>query len=43
MRTDFKQERKWKIAMAYTLSRAVMQWHEADDKSTVCVKVKKEE
>lgn len=40
MRTDFKEERKWKIANAYLLSRAVMAWHEASDKSTVCVKVR---
>lgn len=41
MRTDFKEERKWKIANAYLLSRAVMAWHETPDKSTVCVKVRK--
>jgi chromatin modification-related protein VID21 len=38
MHTDFKEERKWKIAMAYLTSRAIMEWHFADDKSTVCVK-----
>jgi hypothetical protein len=40
MHTDFKEERKWKIAMAYLTSRAVMEWHLADDKSTVCVKTR---
>lgn len=40
MRTDFKEERKWKVAMAYTISRAVMDWHWAEDKSTVCVKTR---
>lgn len=40
MHTDFKEERKWKIAMAYLASRAVMEWHSADDKSTVCVKTR---
>lgn len=39
MQTDFKEERKWKMAMAYMLSKAVMDWHWAEDKSTVCVKV----
>lgn len=39
MQTDFKEERKWKIAVAYMLSKAVMEWHWTDDKSTVCIKV----
>lgn len=39
MRTDFKEERKWKMANAYTISKAVMEWHRATDKSTVCIKV----
>lgn len=38
MQTDFKQERKWKIAMAYNTARDVMEWHNAEDKSTVCIK-----
>ncbi|TCD63291.1 chromatin modification- protein VID21 [Steccherinum ochraceum] len=29
MRTDFREERRWKIALAYTLAHAVMEWHEA--------------
>ncbi|KAI8344610.1 hypothetical protein BC941DRAFT_13442 [Chlamydoabsidia padenii] len=37
MRTDFKEERKWKIASAYMMGQAVMEWHQAPDKSTVCV------
>ena len=29
MRIDFREERKWKIAVAYTLALAVQEWHEA--------------
>ncbi|KAI0054169.1 hypothetical protein FA95DRAFT_47592 [Auriscalpium vulgare] len=29
MRIDFREERKWKIALAYELSTAVLEWHEA--------------
>lgn len=29
MRTDFREERKWKLALAYNLAHAVMEWHEA--------------
>jgi chromatin modification-related protein VID21 len=29
MRTDFREERKWKIALAYNLSTAVLEWHKA--------------
>ena len=29
MRTDFREERKWKIALAYNLSTAVLEWHAA--------------
>jgi hypothetical protein len=39
MQVDFKEERKWKMAMAYIVSRAVMEWHQVEDKSTVCVQV----
>lgn len=42
MRTDFKEERKWKKANAFLISKAVMAWHHATDKSTVCIKVSKE-
>lgn len=38
MRTDYKEERKWKIATAFLISRAVMEYHEAPDKSLVCIK-----
>ncbi|ORX48007.1 hypothetical protein DM01DRAFT_141825 [Hesseltinella vesiculosa] len=41
MQTDFKEERKWKMAMAYMISRSVMDWHQAKDKSTVCVKIRR--
>ncbi|KAF7359314.1 hypothetical protein MSAN_01273800 [Mycena sanguinolenta] len=27
MRTDFREERKWKLALAYNLSTAVLEWH----------------
>ncbi|KAI8089856.1 uncharacterized protein BX664DRAFT_315017 [Halteromyces radiatus] len=40
MQTDYKEERKWKKAMAFMISRAVMEWHWVEDKSTVCVKSK---
>lgn len=29
MRTDFREERKWKMALAYSLSTAVLEWHAA--------------
>ncbi|KAA1471081.1 hypothetical protein DENSPDRAFT_929284 [Dentipellis sp. KUC8613] len=29
MRTDFREERKWKIALAYELSTTVLEWHKA--------------
>ncbi|KAI0673029.1 hypothetical protein C8Q78DRAFT_1077330 [Trametes maxima] len=29
MRTDFREERKWKLAVAYSLAHAVVEWHEA--------------
>ncbi|CDO72899.1 hypothetical protein BN946_scf185002.g84 [Trametes cinnabarina] len=29
MRTDFREERRWKLALAFTLVHAVMEWHEA--------------
>ncbi|KAI0372852.1 hypothetical protein BV20DRAFT_990169 [Pilatotrama ljubarskyi] len=29
MRTDFREERRWKLALAFTLAHAVMEWHEA--------------
>ncbi|RUP11987.1 hypothetical protein BC936DRAFT_139874 [Jimgerdemannia flammicorona] len=38
MQTDFKEERRWKIATAYEVARWVMEWHEADDKQNVCVR-----
>lgn len=28
MRTDFREERKWKLAVAYTLAHAAMEWHQ---------------
>ena len=29
MRIDFREERKWKIALAFNLAHAVVEWHEA--------------
>ena len=29
MRIDFREERRWKIALAFNLAHAVMDWHEA--------------
>ena len=29
MRTDFREERKWKMALAFDISTAVLLWHEA--------------
>lgn len=29
MRIDFREERKWKLAVAYSLAMAVVEWHEA--------------
>ncbi|KAI8977108.1 hypothetical protein BDF20DRAFT_913480 [Mycotypha africana] len=40
MHTDFKEERKWKIASAYMIAKAVLEWHNAEDKSTVCLKTR---
>jgi hypothetical protein len=40
MRTDFKEEKKWKVANAWLLAQAVLKWHQTDDKATVCIKVK---
>lgn len=39
MRTDFREERKWKIATAYMVAHAVLDWHLAEDKGALCVKV----
>lgn len=42
MRIDFREERRWKMALAYTLATAVMEWHAAGSleervKSGICV------
>ncbi|CAG8636702.1 8548_t:CDS:10, partial [Ambispora gerdemannii] len=41
LQTDFKEERRWKIAAHYLMAQWVMEWHNAEDKSTVCVKRRK--
>ncbi|KAF8889767.1 hypothetical protein CPB84DRAFT_1785346 [Gymnopilus junonius] len=43
MRTDFREERRWKIALAYNLSTAVLDWHLANtpeerQRTGICVK-----
>ncbi|KAF9501214.1 hypothetical protein BDN71DRAFT_1439527 [Pleurotus eryngii] len=43
MRTDFREERRWKLALAYNLSTAVLEWHAAGDTATrisngICMK-----
>ncbi|KAI8917638.1 HSA-domain-containing protein [Powellomyces hirtus] len=38
MRIDFRQERRWKIAQAYTIAHWVMEWHASSDKSSLCLK-----
>lgn len=45
MRIDFREERKWKMALAYALSTAVLEWHAMDSWEErilcgVCVKWK---
>jgi hypothetical protein len=39
MRKDFKEERKWKVYMAYKLAYAVKEWHSVQDKSHLVVNV----
>ncbi len=34
MRTDFREERRWKISVAYKLAGAVVEWHKAGDRQT---------
>jgi chromatin modification-related protein VID21 len=34
MRTDFREERRWKLSVAYKLARAVVEWHNAGDRQT---------
>ncbi|KAI8822487.1 uncharacterized protein EV422DRAFT_400714 [Fimicolochytrium jonesii] len=43
MRTDFRQERKWKIALAYTIGQLVLEWHAAPDKRVVCIRRRSEQ
>ena len=39
MSEDFRQERRWKVAAAYNVSRWILEWHATTDKSLVCVRV----
>lgn len=39
---DFKEEKKWKKALAYKLAHWVYEWHQSDDKQSLCVKVKRD-
>jgi chromatin modification-related protein VID21 len=34
MRTDFREERRWKICMAHKLAAAALEWHKAGDRQT---------
>ncbi|KAJ3416407.1 chromatin modification- protein VID21 [Chytridiales sp. JEL 0842] len=38
MREDFRQERKLRLAVAYTMANWVMDWHRSADKQSLCVK-----
>ncbi|KAL1920114.1 uncharacterized protein VTP21DRAFT_1260 [Calcarisporiella thermophila] len=38
LQADFKEERKWKISLAYQLAHWVMEWHNAENKEEVCIK-----
>ncbi|KAJ3131087.1 chromatin modification- protein VID21 [Physocladia obscura] len=37
MSEDFREERRWKIGMSYTIAQWVMDWHTATDKSSLCI------
>lgn len=44
MQTDFREERRWKIAVAHQLAHAVLAWHRAPNavaRRSLCVKVRK--
>lgn len=44
MQTDFREERRWKIAVAHQLAHAVVAWHRAPNavaRRSLCVKVRK--
>uniref|UniRef100_D8PVQ8 Vacuolar import and degradation protein 21 n=1 Tax=Schizophyllum commune (strain H4-8 / FGSC 9210) TaxID=578458 RepID=D8PVQ8_SCHCM len=46
MRTDFREERRWKYAVAFNIATAVLEWHAAGDPETrvakgICVKWKR--
>ncbi|KAI9509664.1 hypothetical protein F5148DRAFT_1186196 [Russula earlei] len=34
MRADFREERRWKICMAYKLAASALEWHKAGDRQT---------
>ena len=41
LQTDFREERKWKIAVAYELAHQVVQWHRAptpEARAALCVR-----
>ncbi|KDR81485.1 hypothetical protein GALMADRAFT_152341 [Galerina marginata CBS 339.88] len=43
MRTDFREERRWKMALAYNISTAVLEWHlaktpEERQRAGICMK-----
>ncbi|ORX46705.1 hypothetical protein BCR36DRAFT_398790 [Piromyces finnis] len=39
---DFKEEKKWKKALAYKLAHWVCEWHQSNDKQSLCIKVKRD-
>jgi hypothetical protein len=41
LQTDFREERRWKTALAYEIAQWVMDWHAAEDKTELCVRVGK--
>ncbi|RHZ67815.1 hypothetical protein Glove_299g18 [Diversispora epigaea] len=40
LQKDFREERKWKIAMAFHMVRWVRDWHNAENKVDLCIKAK---
>ncbi|KAK4054821.1 RNA polymerase II transcription elongation factor SpEAF [Microbotryomycetes sp. JL201] len=40
LQTDFRQERRWKVATAHSLARAVKAWHKADPETRLAMQVK---
>ncbi|KAJ1922575.1 chromatin modification- protein VID21 [Tieghemiomyces parasiticus] len=43
LQADFKEERRFKVAVCYQVGRWVLAWHAAADKTTLCVKGRRPE